>query len=183
MNCRFNISKVTQVAAAFATREGGTINIMKLVKLAYLLDRLSLDRRGIPVLGGNYFSMPNGPVISELLDLINSGDLYGFETDWGECFSSRCVHDVSIERDAGTDKLSPVEIGMINEIYTQHGNKDQFRIRDWCHVNLPEWHPVTQGRKEISVEDILEALGKTPDEIKETVRDEEELKYLDSMLS
>ncbi len=37
---------------------------MKLVMLGYLLDRLSLDRRGIPVVGGDYLSMQNDPVTS-----------------------------------------------------------------------------------------------------------------------
>ena len=43
---------------------------MKLVKLIYLIDRMSLDRRGIPAVGGDYLSMRNGPVTSEVLDEI-----------------------------------------------------------------------------------------------------------------
>ena len=46
MNFRFNITKATEGACQFIERSGGTINIMKLVKLVYLLDRLSLARRG-----------------------------------------------------------------------------------------------------------------------------------------
>ena len=57
MNFPFDARKATQVAAAFVTREGGELNVMKLIKLIYLLDRLSLIRRGVPVLGGDYFSM------------------------------------------------------------------------------------------------------------------------------
>ena len=53
------------------------MNTMKLVKLMYLLDRLSLDRRGVRVAGGDYLSTRNGPVTSELLDLINAGRLFG----------------------------------------------------------------------------------------------------------
>ena len=54
MNFRFNIGKATEAACLFLERAGGRMNIMKLVKLLYLLDRLSLDRRGIPVVGGDY---------------------------------------------------------------------------------------------------------------------------------
>ncbi|MSU62857.1 MAG: DUF4065 domain-containing protein, partial [Pedosphaera sp.] len=70
MNFSFNIRKATEVATQFLQRGGGTINTMKLVKLIYLLDRLSLDRRGIPVVGGDYLSMRNGPVVSEVLAAI-----------------------------------------------------------------------------------------------------------------
>ena len=53
------------------------MNIRKMIKLVDALDRLSIQRRGIPVVVGTYFSLPNGPITSELLDLINSGSLWG----------------------------------------------------------------------------------------------------------
>jgi hypothetical protein len=68
MNFRFQIGKATETACEFLERAGGQINVMKLMNLCYLLDRLLLDRRGIPVVGGDYLSMRNGPVTSELLD-------------------------------------------------------------------------------------------------------------------
>ena len=52
MNFRFQIGKCTEAVCEFLDRAGGQLNVMKLVKLLYLLDRLSLDRRGIPVVGG-----------------------------------------------------------------------------------------------------------------------------------
>jgi hypothetical protein len=51
MNFRFNIGKATAAGCLFLERAGGRVNIMKLVKLMYLLDRLSLDRRGVPMAG------------------------------------------------------------------------------------------------------------------------------------
>jgi uncharacterized phage-associated protein len=79
MNHRFDARKATQVAGWFIQREGGEIQIMKLAKLVYLLDRLSLQRRGLAVGGGDCLSMKNGPVTSELLDLINAGTLDGID--------------------------------------------------------------------------------------------------------
>src|SRR5947209_9878887 len=99
MNFRFNIGKATEAACLFLERAGGRMNIMKLVKLMYLLERLSLDQRGLPVTGGDYLSMRNGPVTSEILDLINAGRLMG-ETDqrWEQCVSDRKDHDVKLEQ-------------------------------------------------------------------------------------
>ncbi len=48
MNFRFNIGKATEAGCLFLERAGGRMNIMKLVRLMYLLDRLSLARRGGP---------------------------------------------------------------------------------------------------------------------------------------
>ena len=77
VNFRFNIQKATEACLQFIKRSGGRINVMKLIKLIYILDRLSIQRRGVPVVGGVYFSMRNGPVTSELLDLVNAGELAG----------------------------------------------------------------------------------------------------------
>ena len=94
VNFRFDITKATEVACLFLQKAGGRMNIMKLVKLIYLLDRLSLDRRSIPVVGGDYLSMRNGPVTSEVLDIINAGRLFGEkDTRWEQCISDRRNHD------------------------------------------------------------------------------------------
>lgn len=42
MNFRFQLGKATEAACLFLERGGGRMNIMKLVKLLYLLDRRSL---------------------------------------------------------------------------------------------------------------------------------------------
>ena len=183
MNFRFDARKATQAAAAFVKREGGELSILKLVKLIYLLDRLSLLRRGVPVLGGDYFSMKNGPVTSEALDLINAGTLDGFPTDWAEYFSDRADHQVALQGDPGDDRLSESELVMIGEIYTEHGRKNAFELAEWCHRNCPEWRPVTQGRHEIRVEDILEAGGRRREYIERVVAEAAELRQLDAMLA
>lgn len=182
MNFRFDARKATQAASAFIKREGGELNIMKLVKLLYLLDRLSLVRRGVPVLGGDYFSMKNGPVTSEALDLVNAGSLEGFTTDWAEYISDRADHNVALTADPGTDRLSESEQVMIGEIYSAHGQKSPFELVEWCHQNCAEWRPVTQGRHEIRVEDILEVGGRSPDYIARVVAEATEMRELDAML-
>jgi Protein of unknown function (DUF4065) len=62
---------------------------MPAVKLVYLLDRESIARRGVPVVGSVYLSMRSGPVVSELLDLINSGKLLHCDTNWSQFISAR----------------------------------------------------------------------------------------------
>ena len=117
MNFRFQIGKATEAACELLQRAGGQINIMKLVKLLYLLDRLSLDRRSIPVVGGDYLSMRNGPVTSEMLDLINSGRLFGeADTRWEESVSDRRDHDIKLEAMPAREHLSDAEVKLLEEI-------------------------------------------------------------------
>ncbi len=178
MNFRFNITKGTEVACQFLQREEGRMNIMKLAKLVYLLDRLSLSKRGIPVVGGVYFSMPNGPVTSELLDLINSGCLWGEHCRWEEFISDRRDHEIALRKVPECEHLSEAELELIDQIYQQFGSKDQWELRDWCHERCAEWTPLNAGRDRIEVERIGEALGKGRNEIEQMKEEAEELNLL-----
>lgn len=181
MNFSFNIAKATEAACRLIEKEGGTINIMKLVKLVYVLDRLSIARRGIPVVGGAYFSMPNGPITSELLDLVNSGCLWGApECHWEDFVSDRQNHEVTLIKPATTEHLSEAELALIDEIYKEHGAKDQWQLREWCHEHCGEWTPLERGRDRIHVENMARAVGKSDEQIRRISEGARELNLLDA---
>lgn len=184
MNFRFNIGKATEGACLFLERAGGQMNIMKLVKLMYLLDRLSLDRRGIPVCGGDYLSMRNGPVTSEVLDLINDGRLYR-EADnrWEQCISDRADHQVKLEQIPERNHLSDADVTLLEEIWSEHGRSDPWQLVEWCHRHCQEWTPVTNGCAPIAVEQVGFALGKSPLQIKRLRQEAIELNQLDEIFS
>lgn len=184
MNFRFQLGKATEAACLFLDRAGSELNIMKLVKLMYLLDRLSLDQRGIPVIGGDYLSMRNGPVTSEVLDLVNAGRLDG-ETDdqWQNCISDRTDHKVRLEHLPAREHLSDSEAALLDAIWGEHGAKDHWQLVDWCHANCAEWTPLTRGCAPISVEQIGFALGKPPEQIQKLRREAVELNQLDEIFA
>ena len=181
MNFSFNPAKATEVACRLIEKEGQTLNIMKLVKLVYLLDRLSIQRRGIPVVGGAYFSMRNGPVTSELLDLINAGSLWGVPTGaWEKLISDRQNHEVSLVEPPAYQHLAEAELALIDEIYREHGAKNQWQLRDWCHEHCAEWTPLELGHARISLERLAEAVGKTEAQIRHLAEGAAELNLLDA---
>ena len=184
MNFRFNIGKATEAGCLFLERAGGRMNIMKLVKLMYLLDRLSLDRRGVPVAGGDYLSMREGLVTSELLDLINAGRLFG-EPDqrWEQSVSDRRNHDVKLEQMPAHEHLSDAEAALPDEIWREHGSKEQWQLVDWCRAHCKEWIPVTNGCAPIAVEQIGMALGKTLQQIQRLRQEAVELNRLDEIFT
>ena len=57
----FSPERTAQVCAEFVRRAGGSINVLKLVKLTYLCDRMSMERYAAPVTYDSYFSMDHGP--------------------------------------------------------------------------------------------------------------------------
>ncbi len=138
------------------------MNILKLVKLVYLLDRLAIERIGVPVVGGTCFSMRNGPVNSALLDLINAGTLWGEKDDeWENHISDRSGHEVTIRKARKAEHLSPFEERLVDEIYQTHGHRDQWALVEWCHEHCKEWTPLDEGRALIRLEEIGHAVGNT----------------------
>ena len=184
MSFRFDITKATEVACDLIRREGGAMNIMKLIKLVYALDRLSIQRRGIPIVGGTYFSLPNGPITSELLDLINSGSLWGEEAGrWEEVISDRQDHEIGLRGpEIGTDHLAASEMKLIDEIYAELGDKDQWQLREWSHERCEECTPLARGRDRISLAKMARAVGLNDAQIQQIEQDAEELNFVEAAL-
>ena len=184
MNFRFNISKATEAACLLLQRSGGRMNVMKLVKLLYLLDRLSLDRRGTPVIGDDYLSMCNGPVTSEVLDLLNEGRLYREPNRrWEQCISDRENHEVALLKMPEREEVSDTEVKLLDEIWASHEHQSQWQLVDWCHEHCKEWTSVSSGKARISVEQIAEALGKDSNEIARVSREARELNRLNELFA
>ncbi|HEX6566778.1 MAG TPA: Panacea domain-containing protein [Chthoniobacterales bacterium] len=161
----FDGQKATEAAALFLSFSGRQLNVMKLVKLMYLLDRESIARRGVPVVGGVYLSMRNGPVTSELLDLINSGELWHCHTNWAEFISDRQDHEVSLIRDPGHGHLSEFEFELIAELHSRFEKADQWSLRDFCHAECGEWLPLQEGCERISLDRLAEEVGRRTEEV------------------
>ena len=76
----FNERKVAQMAAFFLQQAGGTLNILKLMKLLYLSEREAMNRYGEPLSYDAMVSMPHGPVLSMTYECMNG---YGSEDPEG----------------------------------------------------------------------------------------------------
>jgi uncharacterized phage-associated protein len=136
----FNVRKAAQVAAFFAMKEGGTIYVLKLVKLMYLADRRFMELYDVPILNDQLVSMPHGPVNSITYNYLN-GSMES--TDWDDFLRDCENHQVSVSRiDIGQeqlDELSRAELRVLEEIWNQFGHMGRFEIRDYTHDNCPEW--------------------------------------------
>lgn len=72
MRLKLNEVKLAQAAAYLIKKRGqGYMNYMKLIRLLYLADRMSLVQSGRPITFDKFSVRPHGMVLSGMLDLIN----------------------------------------------------------------------------------------------------------------
>jgi len=182
MQLRFNEKKTTQAASRLLKLAGGRMNYMKLIKLLYLADRGAFLRWGRPMSGDAYFSMRWGPVLSEVHDLITEVPNPDRQSSWSEHISASSNYEVELRKDAGDDELSKAEERLIDEIFAAYGHYGPFELVDLLHKTLPEWKEVQSGRTPIEYREILQAGGKTPEEIDEIESELDSLRLIESIL-
>jgi len=146
------------------------MSYLKLIKLLYWVDRSALLEWGRPVTTDNYASMPHGPVVSRIYNLITEGVRPGEEGPWHRHISEPKNYEVSLLSDPGTDELSEAEEQLIDRIFAEHGKKSRWELRDQSH-SLPEWEDPDGSALPIEYHDILIRNGKTAIEAK-VVEDE-----------
>jgi uncharacterized phage-associated protein len=171
MRFPFKERKAAQAAAYILAKHHDRLNYMKLIKLLYLADRESLIDRGKPITGARMVSMPYGPVLSEILNLINLGRRYEEPSPWFEYISSPDGYDVCrvVNADAEYDELSDHERQILETVDTTFGRMNKWSLVDWTH-ELPEWHDPQGSSLPIDPAEILRAEGRSERDIQRIAR-------------
>ena len=169
----FNARKAAQVAAFFANKEGGRINVLKLTKLLYLADRACMDRYDRPILYDWLVSMDHGPVNSYTLNLING---LAQDDGWDDFVLDRAHHDVGAKNKRMTeedfDELSEFEVSVLSGVWREFGRMTKYQIRDYTHKHCPEWENPRGTSLPIPYERVFKFLGKKhSDELADQVED------------
>lgn len=180
---RFNFDerKATATAAVFLAEHNGRMPYMKLIKLMYMAERESLRRHGRPVFGDRYFSLPHGPIVSTVLNLIKleANPVDEHRNLWSSHIQ-RQGYDVTLSAQADLGCLSEAELEMLREIASVFRALDQWQLRDLTH-SLPEFKDPSGSSLPILPEDILRALSKSDEEVEEVREDALERRHFDSL--
>nr|DAG77153.1 MAG TPA: Protein of unknown function (DUF4065) [Caudoviricetes sp.] len=162
----FNEAKATGLAAYLLEMAGGTMNYMKLIKLMYLVDRVSLCEIGQFVTNDDMFSLHNGPLLSNVDDLITEPSRQ--KTVWGKHITAPSNYEVSLtsaNHKTVQSMLSDYEVEVAQRIFQQYGKMDKWALVEHLHKVLPEWKDPGQGhRSPISLDDIFADCGKSSEE-------------------
>jgi|SRR2546426_4335491 len=179
MRLLFNPRKAAQAAAYLVKSKGGTINVLSLVKLLYLADRVALVESGYTITGDKMVSMPHGTVLSRVLDSIDweSGD----DDPWRGYISERTDNAVSLaDPTPEFDELSQYETEVLDRIIKEYGHLTPSQLRRLTH-ELPEYQDPDGSSLPIEPVTILRAVGKSEAEIRDATQDAEAF-YLTSRL-
>ena len=150
--------KSTQMAAWLLERTNGRMKYLKLIKLLYIADREALRKWGQPLTGDSYYSLPHGPIVSRIQDLITDDPMFSESTYWCD-FIERAGYDVVLTSIPNYDRLSRAEIELLRDIFDRYGLMSRWDLRDLTH-EFPEWQNPDGGSVPISYEAILKAVGR-----------------------
>jgi uncharacterized phage-associated protein len=169
----FDERKAAQAAAFLLIRGGGRLPVIKLIKLLYLAERLSLQRYGEPLTGDRLVSMPHGPVLSHTYNLIQ-GAYEPRAGGWDSWVSDRSNHEValadssSIRSEDDLPALSESDLEVLTETWDKFGNWEKYRLRDYTHSGAcPEWRDPNGSSNPISYAELLRATGYTSEQASE----------------
>ena len=157
----FNVRKAAQVAAFFALRSGGEINVLKLTKLIYLADRQFMQAYDTTILSDKLVSMPHGPVNSMTLNYMSG---LVVNEDWQTYITDRAGHMVALAnpdlRLNDLRELSRAELQTLENTWKQFGHYDRFQLRDYTHQHCPEWEDPHGSSNPIPYSRLFKYLGK-----------------------
>lgn len=159
---KFNEQKSTEAASILIEAEGGEINYMKLIKLLYFIDRVAFKKLEHPITYDKYYSMKDGQVLSNILDLVKNqieGNI------WHKHITRSGKYTVKLESAAELKWLTKSEYKLILDVYRELGKYDQFELGKMSKKGK-EYKP-TEGRIETSLIDLLSALEFNEDDIQE----------------
>lgn len=138
-------------------------------KAIYFANRYHLERYGRFIVDDRVIAMKNGPVMSELYDMIKSADnrsncypeisevlMYDRPSDGG-------LHKLIPKRAADTDFLSSSDIACLDEAIKQIKDKTFSELEEFSHDDL---YRTADRNNEISLNDIIEH-SSNPKQLKE----------------
>lgn len=165
----FDEQKAAQAAAYLLRRQGEPMPYIKLIKLLYLADRKALIETGYPITGDRFVSMPHGPVLSQILDLITWG-CRDEGSPWREHISLPSNYSVMAIGPHDEGSLSDYDRGLLDALLDEFGAMDHWDLVDHTHA-LPEWVDPEGSSIDIDPRVILRDAGYTDEGI-EDVEDE-----------
>jgi uncharacterized phage-associated protein len=174
-----NFNKLVQVVNYVLSKFDYKLNYTKLIKLLYLADRESLKRWDFAISGDSYCSMPKGPVLSGLLDLVKGKYDDGLkQIEWNLTFYKSGYDLVSrFEDKFSVDELNDAETEILDEVSETYRDKSYTELIELVHT-FKEWNSEAERLNTsliLEKKAILKSLGKTDEEIENILQTEESL--------
>ena len=152
----------------------------RLLALLYITDREGLKRTRRPVIGGRLVAMNNGPIHSEVYDLIKGGGKD--QAMWSRHFENENYRVRLSDDDLRVSALSRYEIDLINEISTMYAGFGTWDVADATHTDEYKKNFREGTSTPIPLEDLVEAVGRKSEK-SAIQKDAEQKDYFDRLFS
>ena len=165
MTMRLDVGKAIQAVGVLLRREGKRAIRLRLLKLLYIADRISLQKTGSPILGSKLVAMRHGPVHSAVFDLVKGEHID--EPVWSRYFRN-LGRDVVLEEEPEVGKLSRYEVELLNQVVDQRINLSDWDVAEETH-GFEEWQksypdPSENTSRPIPLEVLIAAVGRGGDQ-------------------
>ena len=177
----FNEAKALEATAEILRLAGGILDRFHVVKCISLAERTSLARRERPICGGQYASMPHGPVPKTVYAKIT-----GYSPGWERWIGPGDGDYIRLRQDVPARQFSESETAILRETFSAYGTMPFPAL--WKLVHDPQQFPeyrdpaATGGESRLEVEEILAAVGRTPEDIERIRRDVADEDEIDRLL-
>jgi len=157
---RFSTKKTIQAVAVLLRLSGGPMGHLRLLKLLYIADREHLRRAHRPIVGTRTVAMKNGPLHSEVYNLVKGEHLD--DPLWSEHIRKQ-GYQVELVKDPGRSELSGAEVRTLSETFERYASMGEWDLVEVTH-DFPEWlknYPAESADTSCTIpfDDLLEAVG------------------------
>jgi hypothetical protein len=186
MKFHFELNKSIAATAFVLQENGGSAEILFVVKVLYDANRQSLLEFGRSITGDHFSSMEHGPVVCQTYDLLKGNKDMGtpFRNEWGRFITPRDGNIVGIVPNSNPEigYLSRREVQLLEHSFARV-KAITGRIDVWAHKAFPEWEKVKPGTsKPLPAERIFEEEHRPKEEIEALTKEIDELTSLRNFL-
>jgi uncharacterized phage-associated protein len=180
----FRAEEGTELAAHVLKWAGGRMDVIHLVKMIYWVDRESMHCHGHSISSDSFVSMPNGPVPTNIYDLINWRHAPNENTTWSIFIAERNGNEVGLKRDPERKYLSEAQLALARKVFDEKISLPMWELVDKTH-ELPEWEDPREKGGAMSLpiqqERLLAALGWSPEDIERLMLEDTEDQFWEDL--
>ncbi|HVZ46023.1 MAG TPA: Panacea domain-containing protein [Ramlibacter sp.] len=182
-------AKAAHSAAYFLKKAGGSLELLKLMKLMYLAERRCYAQYGRPMIGDRPMADRHGPVLDGVYRAAadeNHRDGHAGPT-WRSLILPRDGNDIVLrDPDPTLKKLSRADRLLMDEVWEEHKDKTSSQLRKWTHLHCPEYDELSftewDPRKPIELDHLLMGIGFSGEEVAQLMESLAQQEHVDAQL-
>lgn len=180
-------AKAAHAAAYLLKKAGGSLELLKLMKLMYLAERSFYERYARPMIGDVPMADRHGPVLDSVYRAAAGVAPNDVGPTWSQLICPRQDNDIDLkDGSVQLKKLSQADRNVLDAIWKEHGQKTGSQLRKWTHryceeydaLSFAEWAP----RRPIQLQRLLTAVGFSAEEAEGVIAEQRSFEHLDRQL-